>query len=200
MIKAFLLSFLILTAAQCAAAQTPAAASTEKQAAIAELIGLLNPDNKLEELAKAMSAQVQTMQGVVVEEMLDQRTDLTAAERRTLEAELVNNRKYSLKHFQDKLMSRVDYNGIINEIGGALYDKYYTLEEVRDLIAFYKTATGQKSIKVMTPIALESQRLTLARLMPAINVVFKELMDEDRADIERKINAVKPNTKKKPVK
>jgi hypothetical protein len=59
-----------------------------------------------------------------------------------------------------------------------IYDKYFTEEELRDLVAFYKTPTGQKSIQVMPGIVRESMEKANELLGPKINELVDELMRE----------------------
>ena len=47
-----------------------------------------------------------------------------------------------------------DINGIIRQIV-PIYDKYYSPEELREIIAFYKTPAGQKMIEVTPKIMSE---------------------------------------------
>jgi hypothetical protein len=85
---------------------------------------------------------------------------------------------------------------LINEISSTLLDKYYTLEEVKDLTAFYKTPTGLKSLKMMAPMMTDTMLAMQEKVMPKMMIVMKEIMDEDKAEIEQKINAKKPGRKK----
>jgi hypothetical protein len=150
----------------------------------------------MEEIMNAMVAQLQATQNASAKQMLGEQTDLTAAERQSLEDSFINNEKYSIKRFQDKLMRELNFGELVNEVTYTLLDKYYTLDEIKDLNTFYKTATGQKILKLMTPMMIESQQMTQARLMPKLQIVFKEIMDEDRAAVEKTINAVKPKPRK----
>lgn len=186
-----------MTFALLASASAQTEASSEKQASIKELIYIINGDNKAEELVNIMTAQMQASQDATIKTILDERTDLTVNERKSIENSLINDKKNSLKRFQDRLMQKLNYNALINEVAYNVYDKYYTLEEIKDLNAFYKTPTGQKSLKVMTPIMSDTMQMIQERLLPKIPIIIKELQEEDRLEIEQKINARKPKPKKK---
>lgn len=179
--------------AMTASAQTDAAA--EKQAAIKELVALINGDNKATDIVNIMTAQIRQTEDATVKAMLDERPDLTAAERRSIEDALLKDRQDSVKRYQDKLMEKLNYNETINEIAAAAYDKYYTLEEIRDLSQFYKSPTGQKTLKLMSPIAADTMRAMQERILPKIPIILKEIEDEDRLEIQKKINARKPKPK-----
>lgn len=195
MLKKLALAIFIITCAAFAPALAQTGDAAAKQAAIKELVSMINTDNRAEDFVNIMSANFEATEEATVKAMLDERTDLTAADKKSLEATLLGDRRVSVKRFQDKLMQKLDYSATINEIAESVYDKYYTLDEIRDLAAFYKTPTGQKSLKMMTPIAADTMRAVQERLTPKIPLVIKEIEDEDRADIERKINARKPKAK-----
>jgi hypothetical protein len=69
-----------------------------------------------------------------------------------------------------------------SEIAVGLYDKYFTDDEVKGLIAFYETPIGQKSIQVLpalvqesTTLGMEKGRLAGSNAMSRLIVEFPEL-------------------------
>jgi len=147
-------------------------------------------------MMNAMVPQLQAQQDATMKSVLDERTDLTATERQSFEDSLANDKKYSIKRWLDKMMQKINYNELVNEIAYTIYDKYFTLEEIKDLNAFYKTPTGQKSLKMMAPMMTDTMLAMQERVMPKMMLVIKEIMDEDKAEIEQKINAKKTRPKK----
>ncbi len=196
MLKNLALTIFMLICALSASAAAQTAASSEKQAVIKELVFLINGDNKMEEMMNAMVPQIQAQQDAAMKSMLDQRTDLNAVERKALEDSLAVDKRYSVKRLMDKMTQKLDYNELINEIAYSVYDKYFTLEELRDLTVFYKSPTGQKSLKMMVPIMTDTMTAMQERVMPKMMLIIKEIMDEDKAEIVQKINARKPRPKK----
>ena len=59
-----------------------------------------------------------------------------------------------------------------------IYDKYFTESEVRDLIAFYKTSTAQKFIRLLPQISAEM----LPRIEKLIDPELTQLITESVAD------------------
>lgn len=192
MIKKLALTFFLAAFALIAQANAQNAISTEKQTAIAELVALINVDNKAEDLVRIMSMQMDSIREETIKSVLDERADLTAAEKKSLRDTFVGDSKEYSKRFQEKLMQKLNYGEMINEIAAIVYDKYYTLDEIKDLTAFYRTATGQKTLKTMTPLFTDTMKLTQERLLPKIPTILKELQDEEKADIERRVNIKKP--------
>lgn len=197
MLKKLALTILMMTCALCASVSAQTASSPEKQAAVKELVSYISESYKFEDYMSVLVANTQAAQDAAARTMLDERADLTAEDRKSIEEALAAGRKYSVKRFQDKLSQKINYTALINEIAFILYDKYFTLEEVRDLNAFYKTPTGQKTLKIMSPMMVESAQLTQARLMPQLEIIIKEVMEEDRRELEQKIDARKSKPQKK---
>lgn len=58
---------------------------------------------------------------------------------------------------------RVMMNGMMNELG-PLMAKFYNAEELKQIVAFYETPAGQKSIQIIPQLTQEIQRLMQPRL------------------------------------
>lgn len=196
MLKKITLTLFIVMFALIAQASAQTVVSPEKQAAIKELIGLINKDNKAEELVAVFEKQLSGTRGIIIDSILDERTDLTEAERKSLRETLIVKAEEYAKNFQEKLMQKLNYAEMVNEIAAAVYDKYFTLDEIKDLIAFYQTPTGQKTLKTLTPLMTDTMKMTAERMLPKIPIVLEELQQEERQYIEREVNARKPRPKK----
>lgn len=196
MLKKLTLTIFMMLCALSAAASAQTAASPEKQAAIKELVALINQDNKISEMMDAMIPQLQAQQNAAAKSMIEQQTNLNADEKQSLEDSLVNDPKHSVKRLMEKFNQKLDFNALINEIAYDIYDKHFTLEEIRDINLFYKTPTGQKLLKEITPIAVETMRQMQEKMMPKMMQVIQEITDEDRADFEQQIKTRKPAAKK----
>ena len=197
MIKKLTFTIFLFTFAFLAAANAQTVASNDKPAAIKELVTLINTDNKAEDFYKIMSAQMEVARAESIKTVLDSRTDLTPADRKMLEDLLIKDAAEREKRFEQKLLQKLDFNAMVNEITVALFDKYYTLEEIRDLTSFYKTPTGQKSLKLMPTLMSDTMIAVQEKLLPKIPVILKELQDEERTEIEKQINEKKPRLDKK---
>jgi hypothetical protein len=195
MIKKLTFLLFLFAFACLAQANAQTAAAPEKQAALKELVALVNSDNKAEELLNVMLAQIDASRDMTYKAVINERTDLTPAEKKALEETILIEMQKSSERFKAKFRARLNYSEMINEVTYIVYDKHYTLEELKDLIAFYKTPTGQKVLKTMPVVAEAAMKLTQERLLPKIPVIIQELMEEDRREIEQQINSRKPKSK-----
>jgi len=196
MLKKITLTLFIVALAFIAEANAQTAAAPEKQAAIKELIGLINADNKPDELVAVFEKQINSTRATVLDSILNERTDLTETERKSLRETLITKTEEYAKGFQQKLMQKLNYAELVDEIAATVYDKYYTLDEIKDLIAFYKTPTGQKTLKTLTPLMTDTLQMMTERMLPKIPVILEELQQEEKQYIEREVNARKPRPKK----
>jgi hypothetical protein len=57
--------------------------------------------------------------------------------------------------FWDSFVKEVRSDELIDLVV-PIYDKYYTLEEIRDLTRFYQSPVGQKTIKVLPKLSAEA--------------------------------------------
>jgi hypothetical protein len=195
MIRKLTFSLFLFAFAFFAPANAQTAVAPDKQAALKELVALVNGDNKAEDILNIMLAQMDASRDMSVKAVINERTDLTPAEKKALEESILVEMKKSSDRFKAKFISKLNYNEMMSEISYVVYDKHYTLEEIRDLVAFYKTTTGQKVLKTMSPVAEDAMKLTQERLLPKIPVIIQELMEEDRKEIEQQINTRKPKSK-----
>lgn len=195
MIKKLTILLFLSTFAFLGAARAQTAVAPEKQAALQELVTLINGDNKAEDLLKVLLEQVDMSRDVSIKAYINERSDLSAAEKKSLEETIVADMQKSSDRVKAKFLAKLNYNEMINEVAYIVYDKNFTLEEIKDLIAFYKTPTGQKTLKTMSVVAADAMKLTQERLLPKIPVIVQELMDEDRKELEQRINSRKPKSK-----
>lgn len=196
MLKNITLAFFIVAFAFVAQASAQNTISPEKQAAIKELIALINSENSAEEMVGVFDRQMRMTRMAVLDSLLNERTDLTEADKKTLREAINAKAEEFGRRFQEKLMQRLNYSEMINEVSAIIYDKYFTLDEIKDLIAFYKTPTGQKALKTMTPLMADTMQLVSERMLTRIPGIMEELEREEKAEIEREINARKPRPKK----
>lgn len=194
--KKTLTTFFIVTVALIAQVKAQTEIAPEKKAAIKELTTLISVNNDVNQLVKILSAQSDIMEDRIVDSVLNDRTDLSEAEKKFVKETIIGQKKDYSDRFREKFFQKLNITELIDEISIMVYDKYYTLDEIKDLLAFYKTPTGQKMLKNMSPVMTETVQLTQERLLPKLESVIKEMEQEEKAELEKQINARKPRTKK----
>jgi hypothetical protein len=136
-----------------------------KQESIKELIHIMKNDSMANQMFDAMIPSM-------VNQMQSQVKDSTAQAR---SLEIAKIAMESAKEMMPKMMDEM----------AASYDKYFTEQEIKDFITFYKTPAGQKYISVMP----EMMKDMMGNMM-------KNSIPEMRKSMEAKMEALKEQNKK----
>lgn len=150
----------------------------EKKKIIAEIITTLKADQKVKEVMQAVMKQISAGYPMLIQGMLEKETGLTPAQKSAIAAELIEKNDNYTARFEQKMVRAINFQDFIEATIYPLYDKYFTEDELKDLLAFYKTPTGQKLNDTMPQFAAESIRLSQEYLMPKLNGIFEEIMKE----------------------
>jgi uncharacterized protein len=143
----------------------------EKKALIKELLTLMNASNNSEAIANQLMEGMQEPLSGLASNMLRewiQSLKLAPAERNSMEAEVPVSAQRIANRIRAELPKRINLGGLTEKVGLEIYDKHFTEADVKDLIAFYKTSTAQKFIR-LTP------QLTAGMLQGIKNLMDPEL-------------------------
>jgi len=94
------------------------------------------------------------------------------------------------RRIQELIDERMDFTRLIEDISYELYDKYFTEEELKDLVEFYKSPTGKKSIAVVPKLFAESMELAGRALQPKLQEVITVFMKEESERLDRELKAL----------
>lgn len=133
--------------------------SQTKQESIKELLHLMQQDSLTDKMFTSMIPSM-------LNQMQSQIKDSTSIAR---SEERMNSTMQSIKEISKKL---------INEDMVALYDKYFSQNEINDFIAFYKSPSGQKFIKVTPDIQKDLMMIMMQKYMPEIRKAIKTKTEE----------------------
>lgn len=162
-----------------------------KRALVAEMIIATKADVRVEQTMHAMFKQMDDNYPMIAKGMVDGRSDIPAPQRARVVEELVKDHAKT-QNFESRLISSIDFKDYINRMFYPLYDKFFTESELRDMLAFYKTPTGQKTLEVVPQLMAESIRLSQEILLPGLVQTANKIIDEDIARIKK---TVVPNSK-----
>jgi len=163
----------------------------EKKALIKELLGLLNPDNTAEAIAIQFLEQFQKSSIILIKSDLREWIEAqkgSPAEKKRLEAEMDESALRILTRLRAEFPKRFNIGEILETVMLEVYDKHFTEAEVKDLIAFYKTPTGQKIIKILPQIAAETIPKIRQLMAPAATLLVTELLRDEIKRLTAKQN------------
>jgi uncharacterized protein len=157
--------------------------SEEKRQLISELIALNKTEKQIAEVTDIMLDSMETTYLIGFNQSIEKRTDLSQVEKDKLKSSVNEYFLSFSKKFRERLPKAVNYTKYVEDTVYPLYDKFFTTEEVKDLVAFYKTPTGKKVIETMPLLFKESHELAQKYLLPDILKLLDEIMQEDLKNI-----------------
>jgi hypothetical protein len=177
--------------------------SSEKRALIAELLEVTDSKKSASEVYQAMLDQQEKMIPDLLVQAVESKKDfqeLTDEQKTEVRKELLEASARTSKRVRVLLDERIDFSKIVEDISYELYDKYFTEAELKDLISFYRTPTGKKTIVVTPKMFGESINITLETIKPKMSEVMTILMKEEAERIDKELETLKKEAAKaKPV-
>ena len=177
--KIVLLSLITLVSLGCATAEMRTAEETpaltdgnssqeidsEKIEDIASLIEIMEADNLLDQMNRVMlqywSNAIRNARPDVDESILS----------------IVKEEIYAVTTgYRNELLARIVM----------IYHKYFSHEEIRDLIDFYRTDTGKKTIRIMPDLlreSMEAGRMWADSIMPVLKERLRERLRKEGLDL-----------------
>jgi hypothetical protein len=180
---ALLMSFAAVTAvvsapalAQNAAPQAAAAGAVDPAAAAAvrELLKAMDYRNVVAASFKQMTASLPGAIKAGAEAGVRNDPKLSEAERTRKLAEM----EQGLPKVIDAINRMYADPALVDEMLEAMvpiYARHYTVDEMRQMAAFYKTPVGQKSLRLMPQLMSEGMQVGQRIMMPRMNKLMQEL-------------------------
>ena len=170
------------------AQQTPTKTkiSSEKQALIKEYFEITGGRDAVIKSLDAVFANLNNTLPMIISTQIEQNSNLTAAQKADLQKSMPEMVARMGKRFQEELNRELDFAKVVEEVNYPLLDNFFTEAELKDLIVFYKSPTGQKAISLQPQIYTEATTRLNAVLIPAMQKVMKKVTDEETAEMIKK--------------
>lgn len=158
--------------------------SPQKHALIAELITVTKAEQSVKDIIETTFRQMDETYPELCADLINSRNDLTPAMRKQLLESVLNSqsREKSLRH---RLVSSLDYNDYVEKSFYPLYGKYFSESEISDLITFYRSPTGQRTLEVLPQLFADSIKMAKNILLPKIIELTNTAVREDIAAVEK---------------
>ncbi len=175
--KAFVVTCAILTGALMVLAQAPATQAPAPQASGAQA-GTATPAAKIDPAKESDIRNLLELTGSkdLVVQMID--TGLEQMRSNFTRALPQNDRaKKFTDAFAEKFRGKLNADLFVDRMV-PIYDKYFSVEDVKGLLKFYGTPLGQRAIKVLPQITRESQAVGFELGKKAASDTIEELKNE----------------------
>lgn len=168
-------ALLFLTSAKTVSAQETI--SPEKRALVEELLVVTEADQLVNKILNNSLTQLEQQLPTLVGSSFNEIPELNQPQAQQQVREISGR---ILQRYTALMQPRLsEFTQTIREINFSLYAKYYTESELRDLIAFYRTPTGKKTIQVTPEFVAESNRQVNERLVPEMMKIMFEIIREE---------------------
>lgn len=194
--------FIVKVQAQETATTTAQTISAEKLRLIRELIELASSKKTIDAMLKAQAEELERRMPEMIWQAVSNMKELqslTAKEREEMKSQIAASSIREGRRMYALLMEKIDFNKLIEDVSVPLHDKYFTENELRDLIAFYKSPTGAKVIEVMPNLITESISKSIEVLAPRIGDIIRQISEEETELAKKQIQAT-AKTKERPAK
>ena len=181
-----LLVFLFANLSFAQQTSTETKISPEKQALIKEYFEITGGRDAVNKSLDAVFANLNNNLPIIISAQIEQDSNLTATQKADLQKSMPEMAARMSKRFQEELNRELDFAKVVEEVNYPLLDKFFTVAELKDLIAFYKSPTGQKAISLQPQIYTEATTRLNAVLIPAMQKVMKKVTDEETAEMIKK--------------
>src|ERR1051325_9126002 len=86
----------------------------------------------------------------------------------------------NLERYRQLVREKIDYGEWVRGVYEPLYAKYFTEAQLADLVAFYKTPTGQQMIKALPEIEREAMQTAGAQIREKFAALARQVDEERR--------------------
>ena len=200
-IAAFI-TFLLVSSSSNVLAQDPQsttpAITEEKRALIKELLEVADLKTNVNALYNAMAQEQQKNLPDLLWEMaaaMPEVKRLSAADQRGLRILVMKEANRIGDRIRELFLQKIDLSGLLENLSYVAYDKYFNEQQLRDLITFYRSPTGRRTIEVMPQLFTESMTMTVQAVRPKIGDLMNDLMKEESARIKQTVASYKPRSK-----
>jgi hypothetical protein len=168
--------------------------SPEKRALIGELLEVTDAKkNALAVFNAMLDENEKQMPDIVWQGLLSQKElqELDAEAQDALRKELTAESERMNKRVRELFSAGIDMAHVIEDVSIDLYDKYFTEDEIKDLIVFYKSHTGRKTTEVLPKMFAESMTNTMDAVKPKVLEIVAQLVNEETARVKKELEAKK---------
>ncbi|MCU1433274.1 MAG: hypothetical protein JWP95_2379 [Actinotalea sp.] len=159
---------------------------SEKQALIKEYFEITGGREAVNKNLDAVFANLNNALPMIIAANIEQDANLTVTQKADLQKSMPKMVVRMSKRLQDGLNQELDFAKLVEEVNYPLLNKFFTEAELKDLITFYKSPTGQKAISLQPQIYTEATARLNAILIPAMQKVMKKATDDEIAERVKK--------------
>jgi uncharacterized protein len=150
-----------------------------KKQLIDELVAIMEADQTAQKTADAIMTQMAAQYPQMLSEIADSGKILTSGQKERMKQEAERSFTRFAARFRERLGDIYRSKELLERVYYPTFSKYYTKAELRDLITFYKSPTGQKTLRVQPEFTSDVLQRSFELIGPKMQHLIKELMEEE---------------------
>ena len=159
-----------------------------KQKSIKELFQVMQQDSLMEKMMNGMvPAMLTNMKNMIKQSEPVLKSNATAEEKSKYEVD-TKKRDEKLAKLDGVMITSMEsakkmLRSLMDNDMVAIYDKHFTQSEIKDFIAFYKSPSGAKMLKVMPEIQKDMMEILMKKYIPEMQ---KDIINKTKEIFEEK--------------
>ena len=174
------LTIALLITGLAATAVAQGTISAEKRALIKEMLAATDMQKSGDAMMKTMLDQFEKDTPQRIAASVNALPDLTPQEREKMIREITADNTRVLKRSRELMTEKINWAQLMDELMYPIMDKYYTEEDLKTLIAFYKSPTGRKVLETMPQMMTDIMLRSMEIMKPKIDEISKQILEEEK--------------------
>lgn len=155
-----------------------------KKALILELLKMTDADKQVEMIINQLTLSHQRRYPTLLAQAINAAPNLSDEKKKELIASAQEQSARSSERLRQLFMQKIDLSQVMQEVALVVYDKNFTESEMQDIITFYKTPTGKKTLQALPVVMSESMEMTTALITPPLSDIMKQVLQEERERLQ----------------
>jgi hypothetical protein len=185
-LKCIVAVLLLVASAPVAAQNAESTISPAKRDLIRELYSAMKVDQMAEQSANVIMDQLNKQLPSMLAQVLGDSLELKGKPREELQRALIESSERVNTRIKELLPQRIKWAETMEQIFYPIYNKHFTEQELKDLVAFYTSPTGQKAIQVMPDLLKESMEKSAELMNPRLVQLVNQVLEEEKQRILKK--------------
>lgn len=165
-------------------AQSDIQVSPEKEAAINDLLEVTESAKRVPLMVKVFESNARKTFELSIIQLLRSEPKYKGKSRSELTALLKVRAEKMTDRYMELFNSEIDLVKLVRDISMEVYAKNFSVGELNDLVAFYKTPTGKKAMIVMPKLARESLAATQSMIRPKLKEIVVKVLEEEKTRLQ----------------
>lgn len=125
----------------------------------------------------------QQMKGLTssLADRIDRNPMLTQAQKTEAKADMTQAFERRTKRFNELVNEQLHLDEAIEQVFIPMFDKHFTDEEIRQMLVYFKSPVGQKSLDLLPQMSVEAAMTLNKQLVPKLKEISIQVEEEEQA-------------------